>query len=52
LIRAREKRKAKQYKDKSYFCKDQWNVNTVLMGGLGGDISPESSDDGEYQLEN
>ena len=49
FLRAREKRKAQRYKDKSYFCKGQWNVNTVMMGGLGGDISPESSDKGELR---
>ena len=51
LCRAKELRRQQWYRDKSRFEPGVWNVNTVIMGGLGGD--PElssSSDEGMYPM--
>ena len=39
--RAKELRRQQRYSDKSHYQPGVWNVNTVMMGGLGAD--PDSS---------
>jgi len=43
MYRAKESRRRQRYSAKSRYKAGSWNVNTVLMGGLGGD--PECSSD-------
>ena len=44
-LRAKELRRQQRYRDKSHYQPGVWNVNTVLMGGLGAD--PDSSSSSE-----
>ncbi len=43
VYRAQEARRRQRYSAKSHYEAGVWNVNTVTMGGLGGD--PEASSD-------
>ena len=46
-LRAKELRRQQRYRDKSHYQPGVWNVNTVMMGGLGADPdSSPSSDEG------
>ena len=48
--RAKEDRWQKRHKQKSHYEAGMWNVNAVMMGGLGGDpgSGTSSSDEGEW----
>lgn len=49
VCREKELRRQQRYRDKSHFEPGVWNVNTVIMGGLGGDSElSSSSDEGMY----
>ena len=45
VFRSRELRRQQRYHDKSHYQPGVWNVNTVMMGGLGGDPELSSSSD-------
>eukprot|EP00731_Ephydatia_muelleri_P016880 Em0009g1304a len=44
-LKAREAKRKQQYQLKSNFESGQWNVNAVMMGGLGGDPELSSSEE-------
>ena len=48
--RAREAKRKQQYRLKSNFESGQWNVNAVMMGGLGRDPELSSSEEGKWQM--
>ena len=50
MHRAKELRRQQRYQEKSRFESGLWNVNTVVMGGLGGDPEICSSDEGEPHI--
>ena len=43
MYRAKELHRQQRYRDKSRYEPGVWNVNTVIMGGLGGDPDLSSS---------
>ena len=51
-FRAKHAKREERYTKKTQYEHGMWNVNTVLMGGLGGDpdTSGTSSDEGVYTL--
>ena len=48
MCRAQEARRRQLYSAKSKYEAGLWNVNTILMGGLGQDPEP-ASDEGDVQ---
>ena len=50
LHRAKHGKREERYRKKTQYEQGMWNVNTVLMGGLGGDphSSGSSSEEGNF----